>query len=413
MNIFDELNKRGFIQQTTGDEDIRAALAAEHVSCYVGFDPTAASLHIGHLVPIMALAHMQRAGHRPIAVVGGGTGMVGDPSGKTEMRKLLDEGIIQDNLTAIKQQLSHYISFAGGAALMVNNADWIMPLNYIEFLRTIGVHFSVNRMLAAESYKQRLERGLNFIEFNYQILQAYDFLVLFQKYGCTFQMGGDDQWGNIIAGIELIRRVEAGKAHAMTFPLLTTATGQKMGKSEAGAVWLDSNLLSPYEFFQFWRNTDDRDVKRFLLLFTFLPLEEIDELSAFDGAAINQAKERLAFEVTALAHGREAAGQALEDARKLFHANLKAALKAAADTIPTVTIEELRLTGGIRLIDLFVMAGLAASIGEARKLIRGGGGYLHDDKVVDELRIVTKSDLRDDCIILRAGKKRYAKVILG
>lgn len=297
-HVLDVLQERGFLEQTTGEEEVRELLAAP-TTCYIGFDPTASSFHVGHLLPIMALAHMQRAGHRPIALVGGGTAMIGDPSGKTEMRKLLTRDEIEENARGLKAQLARFLDFDRGAMLL-NNADWLLGLNYIEFLRDIGVHFSVNRMLAAESYRQRLETGLNFIEFNYMLLQAYDFLHLFQRYGCRLQMGGNDQWGNIVAGVELIRRVEGAAAHGITFPLLTTASGAKMGKTAQGAVWLDPERTSPYDFYQYWINTEDPDVERFLGLFTFLPMEEVRELGRLEGARIREAKEVLAFEVTKL-----------------------------------------------------------------------------------------------------------------
>ncbi len=306
-NLVDTLRERGFIEQTTHGEELRAAFEAERVTGYIGFDPTASSLHIGSLVPIMALAHMQRAGHRPIALVGGGTGMVGDPSGKTEMRKILTLEEIAQNVEGIKRQLSRFIDFSDGQALMLNNAEWLTPLAYIPFLRDIGRHFSVNRMIKAESYKMRLdsEDGLSFIEFNYMVLQAYDFLELLRRHDCRLQMGGSDQWGNIVAGVELIRRAAQQTVFGITFPLITTSAGAKMGKTARGAVWLDAARTSPYAYYQYWVNTDDRDVRRFLALFTFLPLDEIRAVEGMQGAALNAAKTILAFEATQLAHGRE------------------------------------------------------------------------------------------------------------
>ena len=305
-SVYDILSERGFIEQVTDEAEARRILAETRVTCYIGFDPTATSLHIGSLVPIMSLAHMQRSGHRPIALVGGGTAMIGDPSGKTEMRQVLSREKVNANAEAIKGQLSKYLDFGEGRALLVNNADWLLPLRYIEFLRDIGRHFSVNRMLAAESYRMRLETGLNFIEFNYMLLQAYDFLYLFQKENCLLQMGGNDQWGNIVAGIDLVRRVEGKQAYGITFPLITTSTGSKMGKTEKGTVWLDSAFTSPHEYYQYWINSTDADVERFMALFTFLPIEEIREVRNLSDADLNQAKEVLALEATKVTHGEQA-----------------------------------------------------------------------------------------------------------
>ncbi len=309
MNVYDILEERGFIEQCSDTERVKGMLDSS-LTCYIGFDPTSDSFHCGSLVPIMALAHMQRAGHTVIALVGGGTAMIGDPSGKTELRKLMTNETIESNAEGLKKQLSHFLDFSGGGALMLNNADWLLPLNFIEFLRDIGRHFSVNKMLAAESYRMRLETGLNFIEFNYMLLQAYDFLHLYRDKGCTLQMGGNDQWGNILAGTDLIRRVEGGDAEALTFPLLTTASGGKMGKTEKGAIWLDAQRTSPYDYYQYWINADDRDVGKFLALFTLLPMDEVRRLSSLEGAEIREAKEVLAKECTAILHGDEAAAEA-------------------------------------------------------------------------------------------------------
>jgi len=319
-NLIDVLKERGFIEQATHDQELKNYLEAEQATCYIGFDPTASSLHVGSLVPIMSLAHVQRQGHRPIALVGGGTGLVGDPSGKTEMRKLLTPEMVEENAVGIKKQLSRFLDFREGKALMLNNADWLTKLEYIPFLRDFGRHFSVNRMIKAESYKMRLEseEGLNFIEFNYMLLQAYDFLELYGHHACRLQMGGSDQWGNIVAGIELIRRVRQETAFGITFPLITTSTGAKMGKTADGAVWLDPAKTSPYEYYQYWINTDDRDVVRFMALFTFLPIEEIRALEKLSGADLNSAKVILAFEVTQLAHGREEAFKAYRAAESMF-----------------------------------------------------------------------------------------------
>ena len=317
-SVYDVFRERGFIEQITDEPLIRDLLEQEHITCYIGFDPTATSLHIGSLVPIMSLAHMQRHGHRPIALVGGGTGLIGDPSGKTEMRQILTREQIDHNARCLQKQLSRYLDFGEGKAILLNNADWLTQLNYIEFLRDIGRHFSVNRMLAAESYRIRLEKGLNFIEFNYMLLQAYDFLYLFQHYGCLLQMGGNDQWGNMVAGIDLIRRVEGKTAFSMTFPLITTSQGHKMGKTEKGTVWLDAELTSPYEYYQYWINTEDADVERFLALFTFLPMEEITEVKALTDARLNMAKAVLAFEATKITHGEEAAVAAWKASAEAF-----------------------------------------------------------------------------------------------
>ncbi|RMG94110.1 MAG: tyrosine--tRNA ligase, partial [Candidatus Dadabacteria bacterium] len=372
-HVLDVLRERGFLEQTTGEDEVRELLAAP-TTCYIGFDPTASSFHVGSLVPIMALAHMQRAGHRPIALVGGGTAMIGDPSGKTEMRKLLTREQIEENARGLKAQLARFLDFDRGAMLL-NNADWLLELNYIEFLRDIGVHFSVNRMLAAESYRQRLETGLNFIEFNYMLLQAYDFLYLFQHHGCRLQMGGNDQWGNIVAGVELIRRVEGAEAHGITFPLLTTASGAKMGKTAQGAVWLDPERTSPYDFYQYWINTEDPDVERFLGLFTFLPMEEVRELGRLEGARIREAKEVLAFEVTKLVHGEAEARKARDASRALFGGT------GNLDEAPTHEVDASRLREGIEAFVLLHEAGLTKSRGEARRLIAQGGAYLHGEPI--------------------------------
>ncbi|MGD9005525.1 MAG: tyrosine--tRNA ligase, partial [Desulfobacterales bacterium] len=334
-NVLDVLEERGFIEQTTHDQELRECLDRGSVTCYIGFDPTAASLHIGSLVPIMSLAHMQRQGHRPIALIGGGTGMVGDPSGKTEMRQLLTLETLAKNAEGIKKQLSYFLDFEADKALMLNNADWLAELKYIPFLRDIGRHFSVNRMIKAESYKIRLdsEEGLTFIEFNYMILQAYDFLELFQNYDCRIQMGGSDQWGNIVAGVELIRRVHQGAAFGITFPLITTSSGEKMGKTAKGAVWLDAAKTSPYEYYQYWINTDDRDVVRFLALFTFLPMAEIHQIDQLSGADLNSAKAILAFEATRLAHGNQAAIEAHQAAASMFGTR-----QVPADILPSSTL---------------------------------------------------------------------------
>ncbi|MCD6518607.1 MAG: tyrosine--tRNA ligase [Anaerolineae bacterium] len=403
-NVYDVLKERGFVEQVSDEEGLRAALDRP-ITCYIGYDPSASSLHVGNLLTIMALAHMQRHGHRPIAIVGGGTGMIGDPSGRTEMRQLLTKERIEENLQAIKAQIGRFVDFSEGKALILNNAEWLLPLKYIDFLREIGRHFSVNRMLASEAYRLRLEKGLSFIEFNYQLLQAYDFLYLYQHYDCVLQMGGNDQWGNILAGVELIRRVTGGTAYALTFPLLTAASGAKMGKTAKGAVWLDANLLSPYEFYQYWINTDDADVERFLKLYTFLPLEEIRELCKVKGAALRKAKEVLAYEVTRWVHGEEEAQKAQEASRRLFSG------QAAAEAVPTTKVAEDELRQGIMVTELFCRVGLTKSRSEARRLIQQGGAYVNGEKVTSVEQVVTLDDLRDEALLLRAGKKRFHRVV--
>jgi tyrosyl-tRNA synthetase len=424
-NVLDILEERGFIEQTTHDQELRDCLDQGNVTCYIGFDPTAASLHIGSLVPIMSLAHMQRQGHRPIALIGGGTGMVGDPSGKTEMRQLLTLETLAKNAEGIKKQLSHFLDFRADKALMLNNADWLTELKYIPFLRDIGRHFSVNRMIKAESYKIRLdsEEGLTFIEFNYMVLQAYDFLALFQSHDCRIQMGGSDQWGNIIAGVELIRRVHQGGAFGMTFPLITTSSGEKMGKTAKGAVWLDAAKTSPYEYYQYWINTDDRDVVRFLALFTFLPMDEIRRIAQLSGADLNSAKAILAFEVTRLAHGNQAALEAHKAAASMFgmrqvpadilpsSAVPRGAVGADNASVPTSFVDAQTLKAGIPAFKLFHQVGLAKSGGAARRLIEQGGAYINGARVESFDYQVSDADMDDSqTILLRSGKKRFHKI---
>jgi len=427
-NVIDTLRERGFIEQTTHDLELSELFDEESVTCYIGFDPTASSLHIGSLVPIMSLAHMQRAGHRPIALVGGGTGLVGDPSGKTEMRKLLTEAMVEENARGIKRQLARFIDFSDGKALMVNNADWLVGLRYIPFLRDIGRHFSVNRMLKAESYRLRLEseEGLSFIEFNYMLLQAYDFLELFDRQGCRLQMGGSDQWGNIVAGIELIRRIRQQTAFGITFPLMTTSSGAKMGKTATGAVWLDPNRTSAYDYFQYWINTDDRDVSRFVALFTFLPMEEIQALERLQGADLNSAKTVLAYETTALAHGTAEAEAAyvktvanfgLREVPPAILPSSKVHRVAVAGAVSTADTSDndadsyiplARLREGIPAFKLFNEIGLAKSGGQARRLIEQGGAYLNNERLDTVDRMITEKDLNEGrTLVLRSGKKRY------
>jgi tyrosyl-tRNA synthetase len=431
--LIDILKERGFIDQRTHEKALDQYLEAGQVTCYIGFDPTASSLHVGSLVPIMSLAHMQRHGHRPIALIGGGTGLVGDPSGKTEMRQLLTPEMVDKNAMGIKKQLSRFIDFSDDKALMLNNADWLIKLEYIPFLRDFGRHFSVNRMIKAESYKMRLEseEGLNFIEFNYMLLQAYDFLEIYDRYGCKLQMGGSDQWGNIVAGVDLIRRLRQKTVFGITFPLITTSSGAKMGKTAEGAVWLDPDRTLPYNYYQYWVNTDDRDVGRFMALFTFLPMEEIKELEKLSGADLNSAKVVLAFETTQIAHGKEAAINAYNDAKSQFgtqvvpknilpsssiHRNggVLPALKIKAaeriDSTPHSNIEIDRLKEGIPAFKLYHMVGLSKSGSEARRLIDQGGAYVNGQRVESFDYLLTDSDIVDMEILLRAGKKRYHKI---
>jgi tyrosyl-tRNA synthetase len=405
-NVYDELLQRGFIQQVSNETALREKLSKEKITCYIGFDPTADSLHAGNLVQIMALAFMQRFGHKPIAILGSGTTMIGDPSGRTELRQMLTREQIVANGEKIKQQLAHFLDFAGGRAMMADNADWLLGLNYIEFLRDIGRHFSVNRMLAAEAYKIRLETGLSFIEFNYQILQAYDYLTLYRRYGCTLQIGGNDQWGNILAGVDLIRRLKSVEVEAMTTPLIMTADGKKMGKTAAGAVWLDAEKFSPYDFYQYWVNIDDRDAGRFLKYFTFLPLDEIKQLEALQGADLRQAKAVLAYEVTKNVHGEAAAQQAQQAAQALFGSG------TASDDVPQINLPKQKFQHGLGVIDLFVAAGLANSKSEARRLITGGGAYVNQRRIESIEEKVGLDDAPEGFLMLRAGKKRYQKVVL-
>ncbi len=403
------LSERGFIHQTSDDAGLDDLFCKETVSAYIGFDPTASSLHAGGLIQIMMLYWMQKTGHRPVPLMGGGTGMVGDPSFKDEARKLMTPEMIESNIDGIKQVFSNYLTFGDGPrdAMMVNNAEWLLPLNYLEFLRDVGQHFSVNRMLSFDSVKQRLDReqSLSFLEFNYMILQAYDFVELNKRYGLRLQMGGSDQWGNIINGIDLGHRLGTPQLYALTSPLLTTSSGAKMGKSMNGAVWLNADMLSPYDFWQYWRNTEDADVERFLKLYTAMPLNEIARLAALGGSEINDAKKVLATEVTAMLHGRAAAEQAEETARKTFEEG------ALADTLPTVEVPGDELKAGIGLLSLVVRAGLAASNGEARRHVQGGAVRINDQSVNDERRAVTTADLTPEGVVkLSLGKKKHILV---
>ncbi len=406
-NVLDILEQRGFVEQITDREQVRKLLERP-VVCYVGFDPTASSLHVGSLLPIMALVHMQRAGHKPIVVIGGGTALVGDPSGKTEARPLMTKEQVDRNAEAIKKQLSRFIDFSDDKALILNNADWLLELKYIDFLRNIGRHFSVNRMLAAESYRIRLKTGLSFLEFNYMLLQAYDFWYLFKHYNCRLQMGGNDQWGNILAGADLIRRLEGEIVHGITFPLLVTSSGIKMGKTHKGAVWLDPELTSPYEYYQYWINQDDRDVERFLRIFTLLPMEEISKLAQLKGEEIRYAKEILAYEATKICHGKEEADKARAASRALFGRDK--GKSSLAENIPTYEIEKEKLQEGIEAYILFQESGLCKTRSEARRLIAQGGAYINGERVSSFDEKITLDHLNNGELLLRAGKKRYLKV---
>ncbi|MEZ7872378.1 MAG: tyrosine--tRNA ligase [Eubacteriales bacterium] len=406
MHILDLLKERGFIAQVTYEEDLYKQLEKEPTKFYIGFDPTAASLHFGHFIPILAMMHMQRAGHIPIALVGGGTVMIGDPSGKSDMRKMLTLDDINRNAEKIHQQLSHFLNFSQGKALMANNADWLLGLNYVEFIRDIGVHFSVNRMLTAECYKQRLERGLTFLEFNYMLMQGYDFLELFKRHGCRLQMGGDDQWSNMLAGADLIRRKEREDAFACTFKLLMTHEGKKMGKTERGALWLDPELCSPYEFYQYWRNVSDHDVSKSLSMLTFLPMDEVRRLSALEGSGINEAKKVLAFECTKIVHGEVEAQKAQEASAALFSGG------SAMDEVPTYAISRDELEADNRLTTLLYTSGLCTSKSEARKMVMQGAVAIGDEKVTDIDTLISYEQIGSDGLLLRRGKKNYVRLMM-
>lgn len=409
MNVFDELKARGMVAQCTNEEKVRELLGGDTpVTFYIGFDPTADSLHVGHFVQLMVMAHMQRAGHKPIALLGGGTGMIGDPTGKSDMRKMLTPEIIDHNIACFRQQMSRFIDFGDDKAKMINNADWLMNLNYVEFLREIGVHFSVNRMLTAECVKSRMERGLTFLEFNYMLMQSFDFFHLNQTEGCLMQLGGDDQWSNILGGVELCRRKAGKEVYGLTFGLLTTSEGKKMGKTEKGAVWLDAEKTSPYDFFQYWRNVDDADVIRCLNMLTFVPVDEIAELAKCEGSEINRVKERLAYEVTALVHGKEEAEKALAAARAVFGAGA-----ASADMPSTELAADMFVDGQIGVIDLLMATKLTPSRGEARRLIEQGGVSIDDEKVTDLAAAVSVDAFEKGQIIIKKGKKVFHRVTLG
>ncbi|MBT3319582.1 MAG: tyrosine--tRNA ligase [Clostridia bacterium] len=403
-NVFDVLKERGFLKQVTHDE-LEQTLNDQSVTFYIGFDPTADSLHVGHYVQLMAMSHMQRFGHKPIALVGGGTAMVGDPSGKTDMRKMMDVKTIEQNVQCFKDQIGKFLDFSPGKAIMVDNADWLLQLNYVEFLRDIGAHFSVNRMLGAECFKSRLEKGLSFLEFNYMLMQSYDFLELFKKYDCTLQLGGDDQWSNILMGADLIRRKERKPAFGMTFALLLTSEGKKMGKTEKGAVWLDADKTSPYEFYQYWRNVQDADVHTCLSLMTFVPMDEVNRLCALEGEQINEAKKVLAFEVTKQVHGEDEAIKAQTAAQALFSGG------GQGGSIPESTISQSDLDDLI-LIDLMQTCGLTKSRGEGRRLIKQGGVSVNSEKVTDEFMPITEDSFDNGELMIKKGKKAFHKVTL-
>ncbi|MBS7225729.1 MAG: tyrosine--tRNA ligase [Clostridiaceae bacterium] len=404
MTVFEELKARGLIAQVTNEEEISKMINNGEATFYIGFDPTADSLHVGHFMALCLMKRLQMAGNKPIALVGGGTGYIGDPSGRTDMRSMMTPETIQHNCDCFKKQMERFIEFGEGKAQMVNNADWLLDLNYVDLLREVGACFSVNNMLRAECYKQRMEKGLSFLEFNYMIMQSYDFYYLFQHYGCNMQFGGNDQWSNMLGGTELIRRKLGKDAHAMTITLLLNNEGKKMGKTASGAVWLDPEKTSPYDFFQYWRNVDDADVLKCLRMLTFLPLEQIDEMDHWEGAQLNKAKEILAYELTQLVHGTAEADKALAAAKALFEGG------ALDENMPTTTLSAEDFSNGqIGVLSLLVKCGLAASNGEARKLVQGGGVSLNGEKVADSKLMLTEQDFASDCVI-KKGKKTYHKV---
>ena len=404
MTLYEELVARGLIAQVTNEEEISRLINEGKATFYIGFDPTADSLHVGHFMALCLMKRLQMGGNKPIALIGGGTAMIGDPSGRTDMRQMMTKETIQHNCDCFKKQMSRFIDFSDGKALMVNNADWLLDLNYIEVLREVGAHFSVNRMLTAECYKQRMEKGLSFLEFNYMIMQSYDFYALFQKYGCNLQFGGDDQWSNMLGGTELIRRKLGKDAHAMTITLLLNSEGKKMGKTQKGAVWLDPNKTTPYEFFQYWRNVDDADVIKCLKMLTFLPLEQIQEMERWEGSELNKAKEILAYELTSLVHGEEEAKKALDAAKNIFGGG-------NTENMPVAEITaDLFNDGQADLMSIIVQAGLAASKSEARRAIEQGGVSVNGEKITDVKKVFTPDDFADE-FVLKKGKKNFRKVV--
>ena len=406
MGVYEELQARGLIAQVTNEEEIRKMVNEGKAVFYIGFDPTADSLHVGHFMALCLMKRLQMAGNKPIALIGGGTGMVGDPSGRTDMRTMMTVETIQHNCDCFKKQMSRFIDFSEGKAMMVNNAEWLMNLNYIDFLREIGPHFSVNNMLRAECYKQRMEKGLSFLEFNYMLMQSYDFYELFQRYGCNMQFGGDDQWSNMLGGTELIRRKLGKDAHAMTITLLLNSEGKKMGKTQSGAVWLDPNKTTPFEFYQYWRNVGDADVLKCLRMLTFLPLEQIDEMDKWEGSQLNQAKEILAYELTSLVHGEEEAKKAQESARALFAGG-------AAAEMPTAELSDADLSdGSIDLLSIVQKSGLCASRSEARRNVEQGGVSVDGEIVKDIKAVYTKEQLSGEGIVVKRGKKKFIRVVV-
>ena len=408
MGVFEELQERGLIAQMTDEAEIRELVNSGRAVFYIGFDPTADSLHVGHFMALCLMKRLQMAGNKPIALIGGGTAMIGDPSGKTDMRKMMTQETIQHNCECFKKQMSRFIDFSEGKAMMVNNADWLLKLNYVELLRDVGACFSVNRMLTAECYKQRMERGLSFLEFNYMIMQSYDFLSLYQRYGCNLQFGGDDQWSNMLGGTELIRRKLGKDAYAMTINLLLNSEGKKMGKTEKGAVWLDAEKTSPFDFFQYWRNVSDADVIKCLKMLTFVPMEQIREYEKLEGSELNKAKELLAFELTKLVHGEEEAQKALEGARALFSS------KSDTDNMPSTVIEDTAFADGkIALIELLSTTKLAPTKSEARRLIEQGGISVDDQKITDVKAEISRESFEKGYVVIKKGKKVFHKAILG
>ncbi len=406
MHILDQLKERGILAQITFEEDLYKAMEKESITFYVGIDPTADSLHVGHIIPVIMAKRLQQAGHRPIILCGGGTAMVGDPSGKTDLRQMLTKETIAGNISAIQKQLSALLDFSEGNAIMANNADWLLDLNYVDFLRDIGVYFSVNRMLTAECYKKRLEVGLTFLEFNYMLMQSYDFLELYKRYNCKLQIGGDDQWSNILSGADLIRRKEKAEAFALTNKLIMTSDGKKMGKTEKGALWLDPNRTTPYEFYQYWRNVQDGDVEMFLKLLTFLPMDEIRRLSELRDSEINEAKKVLAFEMTQMIHGREEAEKAADAAQALFGG------QGSMDNVPTFTLTAAMLAEDSRITTWLAECGLCKSRGEARKMVQAGAVTVNDEKVTDIDAVIAAAQFGTDGLMLRKGKKSYCRLVL-
>ncbi|MCR4959948.1 MAG: tyrosine--tRNA ligase [Lachnospiraceae bacterium] len=406
MTIFEELKRRGLLAQLTDEEEIKELINNGKATFYIGFDPTADSLHVGHFMALCLMKRLQQAGNKPIALLGGGTGMIGDPTGRSDMRTMMTKETIQHNIECFKEQMSKFIDFSDGKALMVNNAEWLLDLNYIDFLREIGPHFSVNNMLRAECYKQRMEKGLSFLEFNYMLMQSYDFLELFQRYGCNMQFGGDDQWSNMLGGTELIRKKLGKDAYAMTITLLLNSEGKKMGKTQKGAVWLDAKKTSPYEFFQYWRNVDDADVIKCLKLLTFIDIEEIEKMESWEGAELNKAKEILAFELTKMIHGEEEAKKALDAAKGLFAGG-------STENIPTTELtDEDFLEGRIDAIGILVKAGLVPTRSEGRRAIEQGGIFVNENKVSDVKAAFTKDDINKEEFIIRRGKKNFRKIVV-